>query len=579
VAVFSRALARRGSSTPDPAKRVLIPYQLVKLDDLNPLVRNSNTTTDAQEQKIGPSAWMKIGNTWHVWIEGIQGTGYPVNNAMTAMMKATTTSLQGPYTFSPATTRIRDASDTTTWEYYEHSFADIVLSRGNLIAMYHGGNNNGPQHMGIDITGNITDGTTGWIADTRNPVIVCGTTGAWDDRQVANDFKLVRYKNQPGNPFTGKLWAAYRGRQAGTIADGLTGRATVSPDYRYFIKDPPATAGQVIFSAPSWNAGGRTSGTPVLDDGGRAHMWYPGGFAGIGKSYSDDDGYTWVDENSGNRVASPSGVTGTADYNGTGDVVQTIWDGDVAFIFFGTENVVNFATNNPMRGQSGAIVPFPKVSPLRLGKFYLASARTDITSTSLLSQTTFSIMGRFRAYRTKRNGTPRVIYWEEPTGGGAVGNKQVNVVIDANGGANAGKLNVLCRTPTAFFNMFSTAVVDDALWHTFLFRRISTSSAEFYVDGVLQTSDAVTNPGTDATATLKSVGNWNPSTSESGDGRFNGTISDLGTVTGYAATATEATAWINNRTTLGGGTVVFDLTANGTTGESGNVVTVEASGY
>jgi hypothetical protein len=91
--------------------------------------------------------------------------------------------------------------------------------------MYHGGNNSGPQNMGLRLSTDTGTGVTGWTADVRNPVLVGGATGAWDDRQCGNDFKFVRYRNAPGNPFTGALWGVYRGRKAGTLTDGLVGRA------------------------------------------------------------------------------------------------------------------------------------------------------------------------------------------------------------------------------------------------------------------------------------------------------------------------------------------------------------------
>jgi hypothetical protein len=580
-------LLKRGNTLPNPAQRVLIPYTPLKLTDLNPLMRNDNVTTDAQEAKVGPSAWLYLNGLWHGWVEGIQGTGFPANNGMTAMMKVTAPTLQGPYTFSPATTRIRDASDTTTWEYYEHSFADIVPSRGSLVAMYHGGNNNGPQHMGLDYTGNITDGSSGWAADSRNPVLVCGSSGAWDDRQCGNDFKIAKYHNKPGNPWTGALWGVYRGRKTGTFTDGMTGRATISADYRQYTKDPPATAGQVIFSAPSWNsAGGRTAGTPVFDKGGRAHMWYPGGPNGIGKSYSDDDGFTWSDENGGAQVLAPTGVVGDPDKTSIGDVVQTFFDGDVAFLLYGTENISDFPTNSPMRGQSGALVPFPDVSPLRRGKFHLTSSRTNVDTTganaivSPLNLTIFSMCGRFRAYRTSR-ATPRRLYAEVD----AVDtfNRSFNVAIESAtgsglGAAGAGRLHVFFRTSGGIVNLWSDVVVDDTLWHTWLLRRIGLASWEFYVDGVLQTGTngaSSTSVSLDSTAVNKCIGNM-PTTSGTPNQPSNCTQSNVHLCNGYAMTAAEANALMANGTAPPSGTLTISWPTVAYT-DSGNVVTVEAA--
>lgn len=123
---------------------------LIRPQPIGESVLASSNTTHAQESKIGPSAWMKIGSTWHGWVEGIQNTGFPTSpslDGMTAFMKVTAPSLQGPYTVSPATTRVLDAGDETTWEHYEFSPADVVSYGGNLVFMCHGGNNSGPQHM------------------------------------------------------------------------------------------------------------------------------------------------------------------------------------------------------------------------------------------------------------------------------------------------------------------------------------------------------------------------------------------------------------------------------------------------
>lgn len=539
----------------DPAQKVLIPYTAVKLDDLNPLIRNTNNTSSPIEIKVGPSALLKIGATWNIWFEGVQNTGYPANNGMTAFMHATASVLQGPWTISPATL-VLAAADTTTWEYYEFSPASVYWNAGaNRLEMWcHGGNNNGPRQGGLAYS---TDGQVGlaWTKDAGNPKILAGASGAYDDKQAGGDIKAVQ------NPWTGLWWAPFRAQKVGGLTDGTVGRMAGS-----FFSTMVKT-GQVISTAPSWNsAGGRTSGQPIYDPGGRVHMWYPGGAVGVGKVYSDDDGLTWTDENSGNRVITPSGSALAYDKTSSGDVVQAVLDGDVVFLLYGTEQLSDYPSNPPLRGASAAIVPFPKITPTRVGKFFLASAFTTVTFTGLLTQLVFTFTGRFRAYRTKRS-KYRYIYDEY-----AAFNKEMNLSIDS-----SGNLGWFYRTPTgiAQTGLVTTTPVDDGLWHTFVCRRISTNSFAFYVDDVLIGTNTTT-VSTDATATTRIIGNSVPAAG-GGDLPSNFTMSDIGVVTGAAWTAAECLAWRNSRTLGSGGSVVFDLSTNGTTGESGNVVKVEAA--
>lgn len=616
------------------SKRVLIPFLPLKLDDLNPLFRNDNNTTSALEIKAGPSCWMKIGGTWHGWAEGVQNTGYLANNGETAFMKVTAPTLQGPYTFSPATSFILLAGDTTTWEYNEFSPSDVVLYGGVLIFTAHGGNNNGPsvggplRRMGRVTCTDTATGVTGFTKDPSNPLVQCGASGSWDDKQSGNDFKLARYHNAPGGPFGGPLWGTYRGSKVGgAFTDGLMGRLDVSSDYSTFTKSNGT--GQVIFSAPSWNSGGSHSGTPVYDDGGRVHQWYPGGGIGIGKRYSDDDGFTWIDENGGNKVIAPSGVAGTYDAYGSGDVVQAIWDVDVVFLLYGVTNITDYPTNPPLRGQAGAIVPFPVVYPVRKGKFYQAGAHTATgAATGMLTQTSFTLTGGFKAYRIKRSAGARFLYNEYNA-------FNITFYVRIN---TSGQLEYFYRTPTNLIGPITTSgAVDDAIPHSFVIRRaggsvtgsisgttltvtavgsgtlevgqgisgtgvtagttitalgtgtggtgtytvsasqtvasttITATKHEFYLDDVLINTSAV-NTATDATATTKYVGN---NAGTGGDLPANCTISDLGQIHGAAWTTAESLAWRNNRTLGSGGTVVFDSAINGA--DTGNVVQVEAA--
>lgn len=557
----------RGFVSPDlrttyGLQRINLGNQLIKLKDLNPWIRNDNVTTSAVEIKVGPQAFFRNDDgTWSIWFEGEQNTGYPTNNGMTAVMKATAPTLSGPWTIQNSGNRVLDAGDNTTWENYEFSPATVLWDAANnrLIMLAHGGNNK-PQspvnrQMGVAFS---TDGKVGlaWTKYGSNPVLLAGATGTFDDQQAGNDMKVVWEPDL-------NLWIGfYRGsKSGGTQTDGMVGRAT-SPDLINWTK-----TGQAVFAVPSWNTGGMTSGTPFRDAGGRYHMFAPTGGAAIGYIYSDDYGVSWA---APVKVAAASGVSNAYDQFGTGDVVQGVNDGDVIFLSFGVTNLT-YPTNAPLRGQGFAITPWRTTNPIRKGKFYLDGAYTALTQTSLLTQTTYSIMGRFKAYRVDRT-VPRYIFTEY-----AAFSKQVYVRIE--NGANGGKLGFLHRTPTALPSIVSTSTYDDGLWHTFLVRRIASGSFELYVDGGLVGTSPL-DPSTDATATVKALGNWEASATTLGASNSNqpllGTISDAGIATGYAASAAEASAWIDNRTALGGGTIILDSKTTGT--DRGDVALVEAQG-
>lgn len=546
-----------GSSSPSVSNAVgpvtgsvvTLANTLIKLKDSSPLLRNDNNTASPLEIKAGPQGLILIGSTPTMWFEAIQNTGFAANNGRTAPMKATAPKWQGPWTVSPATL-VLVPGDTTTWEYNEFSPSEIINNSGTLVMFAHGGNNNAPRQIGRAVS---TDGTTGeaWTKDAGNPILPNGAAGAFDDK-IAADLKLIRH------PSTGEWIGLYRGVKNGdSKVDGTVGRVTLSADLTTLTK-----TGQVISAAPAWNTTGVATGGLWFDAGGRLHMFSPGGAAGIGYYYSDDKGLTWTVGNGGNRVLVPG-----SDYDpSAGDVVQAIQDGDVLFITYGANNL-SYSTNPPLRAIAGAITPARNANPARKGKFYLSGAYTTTGVGAMLAQSTFSIMGRFRAYRIDRT-QYREIYTEE-----AAFNKEVFVRLEGGGGANAGKLSFFFRTPTNLLTITSASTYDDAAWHTFLVRRISSGSWELYVDGAVVGTSAV-NPSTDATAAKSAVGNWDQ-TAGIGNEPANMTISDFGLVTGYAATAAEATNWINSRTALGGGTVVFDSALNGS--DNGDVALVDAT--
>lgn len=562
---FAPGFAPIVSNTPPTQNAVPIymSNQLIKLKPLNPFIRNSNVTTDPMEIKVGPNAFFHNDDgTWTMWVEAVQNTGYPANNGMTAFMRATAPSLQGPWTVSPAIL-VLAAADTTTWEYDEFSPAWVIWDAANnrLVMWCHGGNNNGPRQGGIAYS---TDGKVGltWTKEVTNPVISNGAAGAFDSQQAGGDLKWAK------NPVSG-LWVGfYRAQKSGGPADGTVGRVTGGYG---LIPASPVKTGEVISTIPAWNAGGITSGQTFYDQNGRLHGWFPTGAVGIAYVYSDDDGITWKGLL---KVAAPSGTAGAYDKVSTGDVVQGVRDGDVLWFTCGTENISDYSGTGgfPMRGQSMLITPWRVQNPIKPGRFYLNGAYTLYTGTGMLTQTSYSVMGRFKAYMTQR--TVQRLIWSE----NAAFNKQAFLGFADGSGNGAGTINWWHRTPTAIVNIITTGTFDDGLWHTFLARRVSSGSFELYIDGTLVGSSS-NNPSTDATATTKAIGNWDPTGSGLGTGNnqpFLGTLVDVGIVSGYAATAAETTAWVNTRAALGGGTIVYDsATTIGSPADRGDVAIVE----
>jgi hypothetical protein len=308
---------------------------------------------------------------------------------------------------------------------------------------------------------------------------------------------------------------------------------------------------------------------------------------GIGKYISDDDGRTWIAENGGNAGCSArAGRLELTTRRAPATWCRPFGTVDVAFLLYGTENISTYPTNNPMRGQSGAIVPFPCVSPNRPGKFHLTNSRTNVDTiaanavVSPLNLSVYSMCGRFRAYRTSR-ATPRRFYAEVD----AVDTSNRTLIIGLEsstgsglGAGGAGRLHVFHRTSGGLVELWSDSVLDDTLWHTWLLRRIGLASWELYVDGVKQTGtngSSSTSVSLDSNAVNKCIGNM-PTTSGTPNQPSNCTQSNVHLCNGYAMTSAEAGALIDSATPPPSGTLTINwpLTAYP---DSGNVVQVEAA--
>ncbi len=540
------AVAVSESSTTKTVMRNL----LLPLTDLGmPLLRNTNNTSDIHCDKAGPQTIIRVKrDLYKMFFEAID-TGF-VN---TLAGKAEATSLQGPWTVTP-TTFLNDGA--AGWENDESSTTDVLWDGGRLIVIGHGGNNAGPRQCGVMYS---QDGTVGesFVDEAANPIIVIGGGGSWDADRVCDWH--AKYRN-------GSILALFRGASAGGVHG--VGRATGNT-WTTLTKygSNPVISG---LTGSKWRALNCEGGGFVIDPDSRIHLALAGcntgvsGEQAIGWLYSDDDGITWTE--GPNPVAERNTSAGSPT-RGIGDVNSVFADDDILFVTTGIGNTTDYATNPPLRGIGAYITPYRKVNPARTGKFYVrtSSARTEFTGkTGVLSQSTFTVCGRFRAFRLDRL-QPRHIYTEN-----AAFNIEHFVRIE--NGASAGKLSLWYRTPSGIIDIKSTSTYDDSLWHRFMVVRTSSTNFELWVDGTnVATSDGSVNPSTDATSSTKAVGNWH-SASGNPDEAFDGTISDLVTVNGSALSWDQALEMIERRS---GATAHISFPSEGT--DKGDTAKVDAT--
>lgn len=536
---------------------VSLSNNLLRLVDLSPFLRNDNVASSPVNQKAGPHHIFRDPvYGWRCYIEAINDTLITAPfDYQTGPALATAPIAQGPWTRE---TGHIITPNSGAWEQGEISPSSIDWDAANnrWVIWYHGGHNLGPRQVGVLYS---TDGFTGKAltrGNSGNPILAPGTGGSSDDQDVS-DFKVVKKAD-------GTYVAFYCGRQSGGPSNGTIHKATAS-DPENWTKQ-----GEVIPEGSGWNATGHYPSQVWVDPEGRWHMFTGNGDTGqgaIGYFYSDDEGDTWTAYGS-NPVASGSGTTTASDEH-IGDVTQVAPDGDVLVVSSGIYS--SAFTNPPLRGQGLWITPARVATPTRTAKFFLpttgSQTQTSVSGSSVLSVSTGAIIGRFRAFRLTRSTQYREIYTENATF-----NIEVYVRIEGGAGANAGKLGVEIRTPTGQTLVVSNAQVDDGLWHSFMVRRKSGSSADVWIDGALVVSDS-TVVNTNATATFKAVGNWHSSAAVADEPALC-TISDLITLTGAVPTWEEAVALIANRANVpSGATIQVDFPASGT--EQGNVVTVE----
>jgi hypothetical protein len=548
--------------------RVKLENQLIKLLDLSPLLRNDNSVGSVLEQGVGPHGiWKADNGTWQMITEVYSSIGGVTNNGQTGAMRASAPTLQGPWTLSPSASLVITPAGISTWEYLEYSPHQPIWDSANnrWFMTAHGGNNQGPRQIGFTYS---TDGKLGqsWTKDPSNPILTPGASGAIDDNWLA-DLRLIQ------NSWTGRWIGLYRAQKVGGPSDGTVARVE-GPTFNNLTK-----TGGVITTAPAWATNGYHVGDIWYDAGGRLHHFGASGALGIGYSFSDDDGQTWIWGNGANAVLT-KGASGTSDKDSAGGTLRLVDDGDILFITYHASNLSDYPTNPPLRAPSAAITPARCVSPIRQGKFHLSGSRTIVDTAaknaivSPLNTTIFSMCGRFRAYRTARVSFRRL--WSETTN---PTNSSIQFFIslaangETGGGAtNAGKFHLFFRTPGGIVEFLSAVPLDDTFWHKWLLRRIGLASFELYIDGSLVGTSSV-SATLNSSAMEKCIGN-NPVVNGQ-DHPTNMTQSNIHFVSGYAMTVAEANALMDSGAPPSSGTLTINWPMNPYT-ESGDVATVES---
>lgn len=553
--------------------------EVIKLADLNPLLRNTNVAGPT-EDKAGPMALARLADgTFLMYYEGVENDGAALFNYPTQPLRATSSTLQGFWATSPESWVL--TATTAEWEYKEISPSSLWWDAPNnrWVMWYHGGNNNGSVTRRIGVAYS-TDGIQGftWTRDGGNPILTPGTTGATDDQRVA-DLKIQRLTPAQAALAGYDFLGFYRGVKAGSGNDGTLHRVGGnSPNSLTKLGEVLGVSG-----APTWRASGITPGAWWVDSDNRIHMILSaptytdgGGFAGsyagqgaLGYLYSDDWGATWTE-----GAANPLWVYNDDSTSGyeyiIGDVVQGIRDADVLFITTGVDAPFSPYPNFPMRGQAAAIVPAVAPNPVVPARFFHrrtsggTAPYTAVTGTTILSSNTFTVLGRFRAFRTQRSAGVRTIYTESD------GVFNIEHFIRLN---TSGQIEAFVRTPTNFTATFASArAFDDGKWHDFMLVRVAAGLFQLWIDGVCVGSDG-TNIGTTATAQYKAVGNWHQSAGVANE-PLNGTVSKLVTVVGTALTWAQALDVIRTNTYPGGVSPTVNFPTSGT--DAGDVYVVDA---
>jgi hypothetical protein len=445
------------------------------------------------------------------------------------------------------------------WEQNEVSPSSAIWEADNnrWVLWFHGGNNLGPRQIGVMYS---TDQATGesFARDGGNPILKPGAAGASDDKSVS-DLKIQRLAD-------GSYLGFYCGRRNGGPSNGTIHRVTGATPASLTKRGETIARG----SAGAWNEGGSYPGLWWKSPDGRIHMFAAAADTGngaIGYFHSDDNGATWT-AFAGNPLATGTGGGRNNDTH-IGDVAQGGRDGDVLFMTTGVD-ALSFPDNPPMRGQLMLVTPARLSQPSRPGKFHVPGpdrAYTTVIGTSPLFSSTFTIIGRFRAYRLER-AINRKLYTE-------FGASNLLTYVQIEGaGASPGRLGVLLRTPMADLTLVSAADVDDGRWHEWMFRRISASAFDLWVDGVQQAS-GLSNASISSVTTSKAVGNWHPS-SGGPDEPSRCTISDHVNILGATLSWAEARAVLNSRSFPGGVSATVNFPVDGV--DSGDVALVEAAG-
>jgi len=269
----------------------------------NPLVRNGPESYDFL--KTGPRVVLKMGATdYRMWYEAVG------SNSITQVGYATSTdgltwTKQGPVM----------APDGSSWEKMEVSPTSVLYENGVFKMWYHGGGYfraNAPNIRlgGAEIGYATSSDGRNWTKFSNNPVLVQGSTGSFDDLQVAEPRVLNLGLSGYHMYYTGQNNSTkLKSFAMATSQDGI--------NWTKYSNHPLLTPDRF----------GGWGGAIILNDG-IFNLWHAteDDLSGLNYKWSTD-GISWTDGPS-NLVITPSNDPAIADNLTVGDSVSGYLDGN-----------------------------------------------------------------------------------------------------------------------------------------------------------------------------------------------------------------------------------------------------------
>lgn len=496
---------------------------------LMPLIlRNpQNDNTKYDYQKCGPSPILKFGpHDYRCYYEGVTDqNGVYTNYLMYA------TSSDGVTWTKYASNPVLTAGDNGTWEHGEVCpgswFWDPYV--GEFKMYYHGGNNTGPRQIGLLTSPSGLPGT--WTrANSSNPVMANGGSGAWDESYVADAFVVCL------GPADYRM--IYKGVK---VSDGASriGYATSSDGISW-----SKSGSNPVLDLGSGNDLKRVEGpTFYLDELGRIHLWYVGGdttdpAAGSWRIlYAYSDNWTTWTRNQADVIRAHSSTSTDSDYTQIGDVTRLHQDDGLLFFNCMNYNQSTYGGDALGRVNGRGLYWLPckaATQPDRPGRVFSKLSGSQEFGTvnaagKVLNSLAWTIWSDFKM---PPGNTYRELYTEYNAF-----NKQVYVRVK-----NTGVADVQFRTTTGQQLLSGSARLDDNQWHRIMFVRRATNDFELYVDGVSVATGSVTC-GVDSSTMKIATGNWDSSAGVADEPAM-GVMRQTVVVIGTALTPTqEAALW------------------------------------